>query len=81
MTIARWKRRVDGSLAKSLLVDPKQISVVLKSEKQKKKKKKGQKVLSFYNFTASIFNFPPSLFQFSFFSSPFSLFPLPLFSW
>ena len=66
-----------------ILIDPKQISVVLKSEKNKKKKKKKKKKRSsphFLIFPPSIFNFPQSLFQFSFFSSPFSLFSLPLFS-
>ena len=55
-----------------ILVDPKQILVALKIEKQK------EKVLSsFCNFSSShfIFNFPPSLFRFSFFSSPFPSFP------
>ena len=55
-----------------------QISVVLKSEKQKGGKKKV--LLSFCNFPPpSIVNFPPFLFQFSSFSSPFSLFSCPSF--
>ena len=68
---------------KSILVDPKQISVVLKSEKHKKKKKKKKVPSSFCNFPPSIFNFTPSLFlfQFSFFPAPFYFFfSLPLFS-
>ena len=68
-----------------ILVDPKQIPVVLKSEKQKKNKTKQNKQqtkkkqgphLFFITFPTSISNFPPSLLQFSFFSSQFSpLFP------
>ena len=62
-----------------ILVDPKQISVVLKSEKEKKKKKKQEREKKssphFVTFPPSTFNFPPSLFRFSFFSSPFSIFP------
>ena len=69
----------------SILVDPKQISVVLKSEKQKNKNKNKNKQTEktkkksphFVTFPPSIFNFPPSLLQFSFFSSPFSLFSSP----
>ena len=53
-----------------ILVDPKQISVVLKTEKQKKKKKKKKKKV-----ISSFFNFSSFHFQFSFFSAPFSLFP------
>ena len=57
-------------------VDPKQISVIFKSEKQKKKSPP-----LFITFPTSISNFPPSLLQFSFFSSQFShLFPLFPFS-
>ena len=64
----------------SILVDPKQISVVFESEKQKEKK---GVLTSFISFPTFISNFPPSLLQFSFFSpqfSPLSLFTLTLFS-
>ena len=50
-----------------ILVDPKQIFLVFKSEKQKK----GSSPL-FVTFPTSISNFPPSLLQFSFFSCQFS---------
>ena len=64
-----------------ILVDPKQISVVLKSEKKKKKKKERKKEMrsspNFVTFPPSSFNFPPYLFQVSFCSSPFSVFYLP----
>ena len=54
-----------------ILVDPKQISVVFKSEKQKKRSSP-----IFITFPTCISNFPPSLLQFTFFSSKFStLFP------
>ena len=43
----------------SILVDPKQISVVLKSEKQKKKKKKGPLLILQLFLLPFIFNFPP----------------------
>ena len=50
----------------SILVDPKQISVVFNSEKKEKK--------SSAHFSPYNFKFPPSLLQFSFFSSQFSFF-------
>ena len=52
---------------------PKQISVVLKSEKQRSP-------AQFHSSSPSLFSFPPSLSQCSFFSPPFPLFSLPLFS-
>ena len=59
----------------SHLVDPKQILVVLKSEKQEKKKKRGGVPSLFCNFfpcylqfsTFPFFDFPSSLFHFPFF--------------
>ena len=51
-----------------MLVDPKQILVVLKSEKQKKKKKERFSP-HFVTFSTSIFNFPTFLLNFH----PFSL--------
>ena len=69
-SFSRWKI--------SILVAPKQILVVFKSEKQKKKKRKGP-LLIFELFPPSIFNFPPSLLQFFFFSSPFPPPPFSLF--
>ena len=50
-----------------ILVDPKQISVVLKTEKQKKKKKKKRSSPHFLTFPPSIFNFPSFLLHFPFF--------------
>ena len=59
-----WCRGVRGIFFRGqipILVEPKQISVVLKSEKQKKKKKKKSSP-HFVTFPPSIFNFSPSLF-------------------
>ena len=61
----------------SILIDPKQISVVSQSKKPPSKKKV---LCSVSYFSPSILNFPPSL-QYSFSSSQFSLLSLPLFSW
>ena len=56
----------------SILVDPKQISVVLKSETKEEEKKKSSP--HFVTFPPSIFNFPLSLFDFlSFLHFPSSL--------
>ena len=56
----------------SILFHPKQISVVSKSDKQKKKKKV-LSALIFIHFPFH-FKFPRPLLQFAFFSPPFSLF-------
>ena len=64
-------------------VDPKQISVIFKSEKGKKKKKKERSSPLFRTFPTSISNFSPSLYYFPSFLLnfyPFPLFSLPLFS-
>ena len=60
----------------SILVHPKQITVISKSEKQKKKKKKQKKkkVLCSFSFSpSSILIFPPALFPFF----PCFFFPFP----
>ena len=61
----------------SILVDPKQILVILKSDKKKKKKKKKKKVLSSQ---MPIFNFPLSLYFDNFPSFPLNFHPLSLFN-
>ena len=67
-----------------ILVDPKQISVIFKSEKQKKKKKKKKRSSDLFRaFPTSISNFEPSLYHFPSFLLnfyPFSLFSFSYFS-
>ena len=72
------------------MVDPKQISVVFKSEEQNKKKGKKWSSPLYITFPTSISNIPPSLLQFSIFFfqfscyffhfSPLFIFFLPFFS-
>ena len=58
----------------SILVHPKQISVVSKCEKKKERKKKSP-LLGFILFYPSITNFPPSISQFFLLFCPFPFFP------